>query len=153
MPLSEKDLAAWLAQRNVPHELLEHHGDTPTAQSAAAAFGVPVSRIVKSLLFADRASGRFVLVVAAGDTRVDTSKLGVGRWTLARADEVERVTGFPVGTVPPVGHATPVRVVLDARVAALDGDVIGGGGGARASVRIAAREIERLTGAYVRDVG
>lgn len=86
-----------------------------TAAEAAAALGVPVGAIVKSLVFA--ADGKPILVLASGDHQVDTSKvaavLGVETVKRADADLVREATGFPIGGVAPIGHPAPLTTVVD----------------------------------------
>jgi len=88
---------------------------TRTAPEAAAAIGVEVGQIVKSLLFAGP-SGATVLVLAAGDNRVDERKISalVGeKVRMADPDTVRSRTGFAIGGVPPVAHAEPSPVLVD----------------------------------------
>ncbi|MGH9134136.1 MAG: YbaK/EbsC family protein [Ilumatobacteraceae bacterium] len=86
-----------------------------TAADAAAAIGVTVGQIVKSLIFA--VDGEVVLAYVSGANRLDESKLATaaGGLTCSRvdADVVRSVTGFPIGGVPPFGHATELRVFVD----------------------------------------
>lgn len=91
-------------------EVLELDASTRTAEEAAAAAGCELGQIVKSLVFADGDGP--VLVLCAGDRRVDTALVGddVRR---ASPDEVREATGFAIGGVPPLGHARPVRTVVD----------------------------------------
>jgi prolyl-tRNA editing enzyme YbaK/EbsC (Cys-tRNA(Pro) deacylase) len=89
------------------HELA---ASTRTAAEAAAAVGVEVGQIVKSLVFVD--GDRPILCLCAGDRRVDTSKLGADV-RQATGDEVRDATGFAIGGVPPLGHDRPVRTVVD----------------------------------------
>jgi prolyl-tRNA editing enzyme YbaK/EbsC (Cys-tRNA(Pro) deacylase) len=92
-------------------EVRELADSTRTAAEAAAAVGVEVGQIVKSLVFvAD--DGNPFLVLCAGDRRVDTSLLGEDVKP-ARADDVRAVTGFSIGGVPPLGHDQPLRTVVD----------------------------------------
>ena len=90
-------------------------GSTRTAVEAAAAVGCSVAEIAKSLVF--RAGDRAVVAIMSGDNRLDPRKLAtaigedVGR---ADADFVRKATGFAIGGVPPLGHATPVDVFMDA---------------------------------------
>jgi Cys-tRNA(Pro) deacylase len=88
---------------------------TKTAPDAARAVGCEVGAIVKSLLF--MADGEPLLVMCGGDKRVDTSALasylGVEKLTMAPVDEVRRITGYAIGGVPPLGHATTVRTLMD----------------------------------------
>ena len=87
---------------------------TRTAQDAAAAIGVEVGQIVKSLVFAR--DDRPVLALVSGANRADEGLLAeafggnVGR---ASADDVRAWTGFAIGGIPPVGHPEPLETVVD----------------------------------------
>ena len=104
----------FLRQHDADGQVRELDASTRTAAEAATALGVEVDQIAKSLIF--RAGDGTVLVIAAGGNRVDTKKvqrhLGVkiGR---ADADWVKEVTGFPIGGVPPVAHASPLEILID----------------------------------------
>ena len=90
---------------------------TGTANEAASAIGCELGAIVKSLCFS--IGERVILVLAAGDRRVDTKALrrifGASKRQVKIADPetVERVTGFAVGGVPPVGHPQPLTTLID----------------------------------------
>lgn len=94
---------------------------TRTAPEAAQAVGCEVRAIAKSLLFL--ADGEPVLVICAGDRRVDTVRvaalMGANEVKMAPPEEVRRVTGFAIGGVPPLGHATPIRTLMDRRLTEL----------------------------------
>jgi prolyl-tRNA editing enzyme YbaK/EbsC (Cys-tRNA(Pro) deacylase) len=95
-------------------EIHELSASTRTAEEAAAAIGTTVPKIVKSLVFlADDAP---ILALVSGSNRLDTDRLGsaLGQ-KIARADAatVRSATGFAIGGVPPLGHATPLAVVVD----------------------------------------
>ncbi|HEX4365674.1 MAG TPA: YbaK/EbsC family protein [Rhodopila sp.] len=95
--------------------VLEFDQSTHSSAEAATAIGCDVAQIAKSMLF-KAADGTPVLVVASGTNRVDEKKVAdlLGQ-KISRADAgyvLER-TGFAVGGVPPVGHATPPMVFLD----------------------------------------
>jgi prolyl-tRNA editing enzyme YbaK/EbsC (Cys-tRNA(Pro) deacylase) len=91
-------------------EVRELSESTRTAADAAAAVGVDVGQIVKSLVFVDGEEP--LLVLCAGDRRVDVDKLGTNV-RQARGAEVRDATGFAIGGVPPLGHARSVRTVVD----------------------------------------
>ncbi len=88
---------------------------TKTAADAAAAIGVSVAQIVKSLIFA--VDGEVVLACVSGANQLDERKLAEAAGGVASsrvdADTVRAATGFPIGGVPPFGHATPLRVFID----------------------------------------
>lgn len=88
---------------------------TKTAVDAAAAIGVHVGQIVKSLIFA--VDGEVVLAYVSGSNQLDEKKLahaaGGAKCARVDADTVYETTGFPIGGVPPFGHATELRVFID----------------------------------------
>jgi prolyl-tRNA editing enzyme YbaK/EbsC (Cys-tRNA(Pro) deacylase) len=88
---------------------------TKTAADAAAAIGVDVGQIVKSLIFA--VDGEVVLAYVSGSNQLDEARLaaaaGGAKCSRVDADTVRQVTGFPIGGVPPFGHETPLRAFID----------------------------------------
>lgn len=90
---------------------------TSTAEEAAAAVDCELGAIVKSLCFL--VDGRPVLVLAAGDRRVDSKALRrifqVSKKKVKIADpaSVLAATGYPVGGVPPLGHPEPLLTLVD----------------------------------------
>ena len=115
-PTAER-FQARLRELGLDSEVQELSDSTRTAQEAAAAVGVEVGQIVKSLVFVD--DGGPLLCLCAGDRRVDTGRLGEGV-RQAKGDEVRAATGFAIGGVPPVGHEQPVRTVVDASLRRFD---------------------------------
>lgn len=103
------------AERGLTIEPRRFPGGTRTAQDAAEAIGVEVGQIVKSLIFA--VDGEIVLAYVSGANQLDEAKLALA----AGGDHCQRVdaelvrssTGFPIGGVPPFGHASPLRVFID----------------------------------------
>ena len=87
---------------------------TRTAVEAAAAVGCSVGEIAKSLVF--RAGDRAMVAIMSGDNRLDPTRLAaaIGE-EVGRADAafVRAATGFAIGGVPPLGHATPVDIFMD----------------------------------------
>lgn len=91
-----------------------------TSAEAAAAIGVTVGQIAKSLVFA--VDGEPVVAVLSGTDRLDPEKLcramGGTRVERVDADAVRAATGFPIGGVSPLGHGA--RVVVDRGLASYD---------------------------------
>lgn len=113
LPATERVRHA-LLERGVETQITEFPQGTRTAEEAAQAVGVQVGQIVKSLVFA--ADDNPILVLVSGSNMADTHKLGallgskIGR---ADADRVREATGFAIGGVPPLGHATPLPTFID----------------------------------------
>jgi prolyl-tRNA editing enzyme YbaK/EbsC (Cys-tRNA(Pro) deacylase) len=85
---------------------------TKTADDAAAAIGVTVGQIVKSLVFL--VDGEPTMALVGGDKRLDEEKLAAAAEGAVverpDGDAVRAATGFPIGGVPPFGHDLPVYV-------------------------------------------
>ncbi len=86
-----------------------------TAQQAADALGVQLGQIAKSIVFRRVSDDAAVLVITSGDRRVDPDKVARQTGPLARADAafVKATTGFSIGGVSPLGHATPCVILID----------------------------------------
>jgi prolyl-tRNA editing enzyme YbaK/EbsC (Cys-tRNA(Pro) deacylase) len=102
-------------RRGLEVEIREFPDGTRTADDAAAAIGVQVGQIVKSLVF--RVGDEVVIALVSGPNRLDEDRLAaaaggaeVGR---VGADGVRVATGYPIGGVPPLGHATELRTFVD----------------------------------------
>jgi prolyl-tRNA editing enzyme YbaK/EbsC (Cys-tRNA(Pro) deacylase) len=95
--------------------VVEHAASSRTAEEAAATAGCELGQIVKSLVFVDDRGP--VLVLCAGDRRVDTAGLGARR---ATPEEVRQATGFAIGGVPPLGHPEPLRTLVDTSLRRFD---------------------------------
>lgn len=113
-----------------------------------------LGRIAKSiLLFAGKEP---VLVVAAGDRRVDRQKVkaltgSVTKVKIASVDEVLETTGFVAGGVAPVGLLHPAVVLIDESLQRF-GDVWAGGGVPEALLRLVVADLPLLTGGTFADV-
>ena len=90
-----------------------------TAQQAADGLGVALGQIAKSIIFRRKPDGVAVLVITSGDRRVCEAKVaalvcGPGQ-TLGRANAefVKTATGFSIGGVSPLAHATPPVTLID----------------------------------------
>ena len=84
---------------------------TRTAEEAAAACSTTVERIVKSLVFQGKESGKAILLLVSGANRVKENAVGrlIGE-KIVRPDAafVREATGFAIGGIPPFGQAAPL---------------------------------------------
>ena len=125
---------------------------TRTAAEAAAALGTTVAQIAKSLVFL--VGEEPVLIIASGVNRVSLEKLSrlveapVGR---ADAEAVKRHTGFPIGGVAPVGHAAPLRILIDRDLLQYP-ELWAAAGTPNAVFRTSPDELVRITGGEVADL-
>jgi len=144
---SVERVRAALLQAGHPDTIQAFPEGTRSAAEAAAAVGCEVAQIAKSIVF--RAGARPVLVIASGANRVDMAKVeaAIGQ-RVQRADGawVRDATGFAIGGVAPVGHATPPIVLLDEDLLALD-PVWAAAGSPTHVFRSTPAELMRISGA------
>jgi prolyl-tRNA editing enzyme YbaK/EbsC (Cys-tRNA(Pro) deacylase) len=131
--------------------VLEFDASTRTAADAAAAIGCTVPQIAKSLIFRTVRSNRSVLIVASGVNRIDEKLVErvvgepIGR---ADADFVRAATGFTIGGVPPIGHATPPIVLIDESLMAFE-EIWAAAGTPNAVFKLTPANLVSLTGGRV----
>ena len=126
---------------------------TKTAQDAAAAIGVEVGQIVKSLVFG--VDNEIVMALVSGSNQLDEKKLaaaaGGAKCTRVDADAVREATGFPIGGVPPFGHSTQLRVFVDPDLLQYD-EVWAAAGTWNDNFGAAPADIVRVAGGVVTDL-
>lgn len=133
--------------------ITEHAASARTSQEAADLLGCAVGQIAKSLVFRAE-SGAPVLVIASGANRVDEKKVAallgeaIGR---AKPEFVREVTGYAIGGIPPVGHATAITTFIDRDLLQFD-VVYAAGGTPNALFPIAPADLARVCGGRVEDV-
>ncbi|MED3572581.1 YbaK/EbsC family protein [Cytobacillus praedii] len=107
----------WNRERNI----MVFETSSATVELAAEAIGVAPARIAKTLSF--RGEDKAILVVAAGDAKVDNKKFRQAFQMKARmlsADEVVEQTGHVIGGVCPFGLANDLDVYLDVSMKRFD---------------------------------
>lgn len=146
-------VARALAERGHPHEPLWLEVSARTSQEAADALGVQVGQIAKSVIFRRKADEAAVLVVTSGDKRVDEKKVAaiVGALGRADADFVKARTGFTIGGVSPLAHATPPVTLIDRELFRFD-EIWAAAGHPNGVFRLSPAQLEAMTGAPVADV-
>lgn len=143
---------AFLVARAPDIAIIEQASSTATVLEAAATLGVTPGQIAKTLSL--RVGERVLLVVTAGDARLDNRKvkdaLG-GRPRMLGVDEVEQLTGHPVGGVCPFGLASPLPIYCDVSLRRFD-VVYPAAGSRTASVRLTPDRLVELVGAEWADL-
>jgi prolyl-tRNA editing enzyme YbaK/EbsC (Cys-tRNA(Pro) deacylase) len=104
-----------LAARGLDIEVRMLTDSARTAPEAAAAVGCDVGQIVKSLVFVRGEEP--VMVLCAGDRRVDAKRLGLQP---AQAEIARGATGFSIGGIPPLGHDSELQTLVDSSLRRFD---------------------------------
>ncbi len=129
-------------------------GSVSSAEQAAAARGVPLAALIKSLVVR-RAESDYVFALVPGDRVIDWSKLrdhlGVSRLSMPPADEAFKVTGYVRGTITPFGSSGAWPVVIDSSLTSFE-EVALGGGGLGIGIHLDPRDLVQALGADVAEI-
>jgi prolyl-tRNA editing enzyme YbaK/EbsC (Cys-tRNA(Pro) deacylase) len=136
-------------------QVIELPGSTRTAQDAASAVGCRVEQIAKSIVFEGKSSGKPVMVIASGSNRVNEKKLRdliSEPVKKADADFVRVHTGYAIGGVPPVGHATPIEIYIDEDLMG-HAEIWAAAGTPHAVFKLTPQELVTITGGKAVSIG
>lgn len=139
------EVNAYLTQAGYGDRVQEFDVSSATVELAAQALGCPPAHIAKTLSF--MADTQPLLIVAAGDARVDNAKYKAQFHQKAKmmsAEELERFTGLHFGGVCPFAVPAPVQVWLDVSLRRF-AQVYPACGSANSAVRLSIQELEELS--------
>lgn len=112
------DLHNYLQSRQVPHEISLVEMPARTVEMAAASLGLDQSEIGKTLII--EADGSPMVVMLPGSRRLDVRKLkaitGVNRIKLVEPEDAVSLTGYILGSIPPLAHANEMPIYIDLRL-------------------------------------
>ena len=135
-----------LKKYNMDKRIITVESSSATVAEAAEALGTEEARIAKTLSF--RLKNRCILIVVKGDVKIDNAKyrheFGEKAHMLS-FDEVEAVTGHPVGGVCPFGVKTGIDIYLDEPLKKFD-TVFPACGNINNAIEISIPELEKVTG-------
>ena len=153
MSTSVQRVAAALQALGHAHAPLLLSDAARTAQQAADALGIVVGQIAKSIIFRRITDDTAVLVVTAGDQRVDEAKVAALVGPLGRADAafVKAKTGYSIGGVPPIAHASASVTLIDQTLFRFE-EIWAAAGHPHAVFKLRPQDLVRLSGAPVADV-
>lgn len=144
--MSLESVQNWFAANAPDIALIDNGTSTATVAEAALALGVAPAQIAKTLSL--RIRDEVILLVTRGDARLDNRKTKDrfgARPRMLGAEEVEAITGHPVGGVCPFGLATPLPVYCDVSLQAFD-TIYPAAGSRTASVRLTPQRLFDLVG-------
>ena len=143
--MSVELVKGYLAQFGAADRVREFEASTATVELAAQAAGVEPGRIAKTLSF--KLEDRTILVVAAGDVKVDNVKykntFGGKAKMLTPQEAVERV-GHAVGGVCPFAVKEGVEVCLDESLRRFE-TVLPAAGSANSCIELTLPELEKFS--------
>ncbi len=150
--MSVESVRQYFIENNLDDPVFELDTSGATVDLAAESIGVAPEQIAKTLAF--RTKDRDILIVIKGSSRVDNKKYK--QFFKAKAkmlgyDEVEEITGHPVGGLCPFGIKNSLDIYLDISIKDYE-FVYPAAGSTHTAMKITPEKIQELTNAEWVDV-
>lgn len=144
--MSIEVVRSYLKQWNADARILEFPVSSATVELAAQAVGCEPARIAKTLSFL--VGDHAILIVAAGDAKVDNAKYKALFCTKAKMlgfDQVTELIGHAVGGVCPFGVKAGVEVYLDESLKRFE-TVFPAAGSSNSAIEVTMEQLEEYSG-------
>lgn len=143
--MSIEKVREYLKKFGLDNKIMEFDVSSATVIEAAIALNCKEQEIAKTLSFI--VNDRPVLIVTAGDSKVDNSKFKTKFNVKAKMipfDDVERLVGYAVGGVCPFGVNKDVDVFLDESLKRFD-TVYPACGSSNSAIKLSIEELEKAS--------
>lgn len=147
--MSIQKVRAYFEERGIADRIREFDVSSATVELAAVAVGVEGARIAKSLSF--KVEDRPIIVVTAGDAKVDNGKYKAQFHTKAKMltyEEAHDLIGHDVGGVCPFALPEDVKVYLDVSMKRFE-SVFPAAGSSNSAIELTCGELERYSSNFV----
>lgn len=145
--MSIEKVKAYFKGFDMEDKVLEFETSSATVELAAQAVGVIPARIAKTLSF--MVDDRCILIVAAGDAKIDNSKykgMFHKKAKMLTPDEVDSRIGHSIGGVCPFAIPADVEVYLDESLKRFD-TVFPACGSSNSAIELSCEELYKYSGA------
>ncbi len=119
----------FLESKNVNYKLIRLNQAPKSAKDIERLYGCPLNQILKTIIFIGEKEP--ILVVAQWDKRIDIKKLkkitNQKNIKIAKPDEVQKITGYSISWVWPLGLENKILKIIDKNVFDMETVSIGSG--------------------------
>lgn len=143
--MSVESVRKFFEEKGMDLQIYELKDSTATVEEAAKAHGVEPARIAKTM--AIRLKDRYIFVIMAGDSRLDNKKFKTyfkEKCAMVKLEDVEEVTGHPVGGVCAFGNPMKLETYLDEELKRFE-YVYPAAGAPNASVKMTPESMQQVT--------
>jgi len=147
------DLKKFLDNNNVWHQFVRKSETIHTAD-AAQVTGIELHKVTKNLVSVTD-TGEYIFLIVPGDSKVNLKEvarmLGVKKVRLVPFSDAEKISGYPPGGTPSIGHKTQMRTLIEKEL--LNFDTVYCGGGSRDKLlKIRVQDIVKLNDAMIAEL-
>lgn len=150
--MSLESVKKYFKDNNLDYHIYDFEESTATVELAAQVHGVEPNQIAKTLAFVQKENN--ILLLTVGGARIDNQKYKAvfrQKAKMMKLEDVETITGHPVGGVCPFGLKTPLDVYLDISLDNYD-YVYPAAGSQTSSIKISPDELLKVTNGIKIDV-
>lgn len=143
--MSKEAVKEYFKKYGIENRIQELEESSATVELAAKALGCEPERIAKTLSF--KVEDKPILIVVAGDAKIDNTKYKVKFNTKAKMlniEEVEELIGHKVGGVCPFAIKENVKVYLDSSLKRFD-YVYPAAGSGNSAIKLSIEELEEYS--------
>lgn len=147
----EEKIKVFIEEHNIKAKQMFFKEEVKSVEQSANVSKTDPNTHIKSIVFNN--DGKAIVAIVSGMDRVDVKKikniLDIKRPSIAGPEEILKLTGFPVGGVPPFGFEAVF--LIDNKIMEMD-EVISGGGSPYCLLSTTPEEIKKATNAKVADI-
>ncbi|MDT2672876.1 YbaK/EbsC family protein [Enterococcus dongliensis] len=145
--MSAEAVKTFFSQYGLADKIQEFSISSATVALAAQALHCAPERIAKTLSFKQKKAQKTILIVAAGDAKIDNTKYKAAfseRALMLKPEEVEPIVGHPVGGVCPFAVNAGVEIYLDESLKRFE-SVYPACGNSNNAIELTITELEKYT--------
>ncbi|MDT2612683.1 YbaK/EbsC family protein [Enterococcus dongliensis] len=145
--MSAEAVKTFFSQYGLADKIQEFSISSATVALAAQALHCAPERIAKTLSFKQKKAQKTILIVAAGDAKIDNEKYKAAfseRALMLKPEEVEPIVGHPVGGVCPFAVNAGVEIYLDESLKRFE-SVYPACGNSNNAIELTITELEKYT--------
>ena len=136
-------------------EFFIHEQSGKTTEQAATANGLSPDNILKTLILFAPKENQFIGVIILGTDKIDSKKVaqlaGVKKLSFATPSQIETLTGFMIGGVPPIAVTKCTLAIMDSKVAGKE-IVVGAGGDEHCGMKFSPEHFKKKLSLRVEDI-
>jgi len=104
-----EELIKFLEDKNIKYELKIYNPNVKDTLTASKEMNLDISQIIKTLLVIKK--NRYYLLLLSSDKKVKNNE-----YKMANINDVEKITGYKLGTVTPIKLKSKIPIIVDKKI-------------------------------------
>lgn len=104
-----EELIKFLKDKNIKYEIKKYNPNVKDTLTASKEINLDISQIIKTLLVIKK--NRYYLLLLSSDKKVKSNE-----YKMANINDIERITGYKLGTVTPIKLKSKIPIIVDKKI-------------------------------------